>query len=514
MEAVKLRNHAFELFNVSLKSVTPCTMMLNSLKISGNILSVGDQSYVLNNNVHIVAFGKAVIGMVKTAEDILGDHIVDGIASIPSGIQSTLKSFGKWDFLPSVTSKVKLIEGSTNNCPDENSLRAAQEIKKLVTKCGENDIVLVLISGGGSALLPSPTPPLTLQELSTVTQMLSKKGATIQQLNTVRKHLEELKGGGLAKAAFPAQVISLILSDVVNNDLNFIASGPTSQDFTTPQQCFDLLENFDLLNCVPQSVFTVLNDRSQSEEFKKDSESEHTLKKSVASFHCRNVHNVIIGSNVIALNSALKYADSLGYGTYLLSSSVTGDAEERGQMFALLINYICRTMYSKNKPDQLLVKNEFDLLHRGLEKSQLNELCKVVTEYDQCSKPVCILAAGETTVNVVGQGMGGRNQHMVLSAAIELNKLLETDVLSKYAITFLSAGTDGQDGPTDAAGASCDQTLIKQALKLNLKAEDFLRTNDSYTFFSKVDAGRYLLKTGLTGTNVMDLQIILISPIS
>lgn len=308
-------------------------------------------------------------------------------------------------------------------------------------------------------------------------------------------------------------MISLILSDVVSNDLNFIASGPTTKDYTTPQQCFDLLENFKLFNEVPQSVLTVLNERAGFEEFKKTYEFEHNISKSNASFHCQNVQNVIIGSNDIALYSALQHAESQGFGTYLLSSSVTGDAEERGQMFAMLMNYICRTMLSKNRPDSSLANVELSLLQRGISKTQLNEISRVVTDYDQCNKPICILAAGETTVDVKGGGLGGRNQHMVLSTAITLDQILQDDVLNLYSMVFMSGGTDGQDGPTDATGAICDHTMVKHASKVNLDPKEFLAKHDSYSFFSSIESGRNLLKTGLTGTNVMDLQIILISPV-
>ena len=308
-------------------------------------------------------------------------------------------------------------------------------------------------------------------------------------------------------------MISLILSDVVDNDLNFIASGPTTKDYTTPQQCFDLLETFEIFNEVPQNVLTVLNERSGFEEFRKSYEFEHNISKSNASFHCKNVQNVIIGSNVIALYSAIQHAESLDFGTYLLSSSVNGDAEERGQMYALLMNFICRTMLSKNMADPALAEVELSLLRKGISKTQLNEISLAVTDYDQSNKSICILAAGETTVNVTGQGVGGRNQHMVLSTALTLDEILLDDVLANYSMVFLSGGTDGQDGPTDAAGAICDNTMVRQARKINLDANEFLRNNDSHTFFASIENGRNLLKTGLTGTNVMDLQIILISPL-
>ena len=301
---------------------------------------------------------------------------------------------------------------------------------------------------------------------------------------------------------------------MVGNDINFIASGPTAPDYSTPHQCMDLLEALNVKDEVPPSILSVLEAKLQSEVYRKDIDFGHAVSKPVARFHCQNVQNVIIGSNVIALNSAIRSAEALGYGTYLLSSSIVGDSGEIGQMYALIIDYICRAMLMKKKPDPLLTGIELKLLKMGLEKSQLNDLFRTVIDFDQCNKPVCVLAAGETTVNVSGKGLGGRSQHMVLSTALALEKQLESDILKKFAIVFLSGGTDGQDGPTDAAGAVCDPHLTKQARKLNIKAEEYLQNSDSYNFFSSIDAGRNLIKTGLTGTNVMDLQIILIASIA
>ena len=306
---------------------------------------------------------------------------------------------------------------------------------------------------------------------------------------------------------------------MVGNDLQFISSGPTVPDFTTPQQCIDLLSSMNLIAQTPASVLKVLEDKAKLPEFKKEIvgrgeniDLEQIIQKNQPSFHCENVQNLIIGSNVVALKSALQFAQSMGYGAFILSHSIVGDSTERGQMFALLANYVCRSMHCKRAPDRHLVEAELDIVRSGIDKSQVNELRRLLEECNNSQRPVCILAAGETTVEVKGKGLGGRNQQMALSAGIAMNSLMKDDIMNNFAVVFLSGGTDGQDGPTDAAGAMCDPYMVKRAIRNGLDPEVFLFNNDSYSFFSKLDVGRNILKTGLTGTNVMDLQVLLINP--
>lgn len=314
------------------------------------------------------------------------------------------------------------------------------------------------------------------------------------------------------------QVIALLISDVVGNDLQFVSSGPTVPDFTTPQQCLDLLNSLGITSQTPRSVLRVLEDKARRPEFKKEIvghgeniDFEQIVQKNQPSFHCNNVQNLIIGSNVIALDASEHYARSLGYDAFQLSHVIIGDATERGQMFALLANYACRSLSCRRQADLDLVEAELDLVRCGISKRKINELRYILEASHSTRKPVCILAAGETTVDVKGKGIGGRNQQMALSAAIGMHNLMKEDVLNEFAVTFLSGGTDGEDGPTDAAGAMADPLLVRRAAKNNINAEQYLQNNDTYNFFAKMDVGRNLLKTGLSGTNVMDLQILLIS---
>jgi len=316
------------------------------------------------------------------------------------------------------------------------------------------------------------------------------------------------------------QVIALIISDVVGNDLGFISSGPTVPDFTTPQQCLDLLDRFGIMATVPRSVVELLNAQARSPEFMKyvgDSENnnlDEAVEKDQAGFHCDNVQNVLIGSNEIALQAAEQMARDAGYGALVLSSEIVGDAEYVGNTFARFANYICQSLRCGRGVDEALVPAELELIELGISQPKITALRQVMKESAHSGRPICILAAGETTVQVRGNGTGGRCQQMALSAAIRMHQLMAdgSDLERDFGVAFLAAGTDGQDGPTDAAGALADPGLLSRATMSGIEdAEAFLKNNDSYTFFSQVDEGRNQLKSGLTGTNVMDLQILLVA---
>jgi len=317
------------------------------------------------------------------------------------------------------------------------------------------------------------------------------------------------------------QVISLIISDVIGNDLGFISSGPTVTDFTTPQQCLDLMDTFGIMTSAPQSVVQLLRAEASFPEFTKvgvghdeNVNLEQVVEKNQSSFQCENAQNLIIGSNEIALQAAERMARDSGYGAFVLSSEMVGDAEMVGDTFARLADYICRSLLCGRGADQALVAVELELVRRGISKPTITALRRVIEESAHMGQPICILAAGETTVQVRGSGTGGRCQQMALSAAVNMHQLMAdgSDLEHDFGVAFLTAGTDGQDGPTDAAGALADPGLIARAAKSGIgDAEAFLKNNDAYTFFSRVDKGRNLLKTGLTGTNVMDVQILLVA---
>nr|CAD7424899.1 unnamed protein product [Timema monikensis] len=332
--------------------------------------------------------------MASEVERTLGEHLVKGIVSVPVGILNTLHD--KKEMLPKQGSVLQFIEGAKNNLPDKSSLGAAIKIKDLVKSLDQNAILLVLISGGGSALLPLPQTPVTLNEKCRVINLLASSGANIMELNCVRKKVSVLKGGGLARLAYPAQVISLILSDVVGDPLDFIASGPTVANTDKVLDALNIINKYSLLNKIPESVISNIKVTSTSND---DSCNE------VNNFD--HVQNNIIGNNSIAVNNVAKVAQQNGYSSVILSTRVEG----------LVLN--------------------------------------VAIKYANLANEICLnISGGETTVILKGKGKGGRNQELALTFAKALYEMKETHPhMDEFNIFLLSCGTDGIDGPTDAAGA-------------------------------------------------------------
>nr|XP_054752241.1 glycerate kinase-like [Lytechinus pictus]XP_054752243.1 glycerate kinase-like [Lytechinus pictus] len=491
-----LRQSAREIFEAGVEAVLPSQMVKDALCFEGSRLCVNGQEYAVNKNVHIAAFGKAVAGMVRAAEDILGDEVVDGIASVPFGIQKTLIDLNKEALLPRSDSKVKMIEGAKDNLPDSDSLRAAEEISRLANKLTERDILLVMISGGGSALLPSPIPPITLAEKLNVINLLARRGATIEQLNTVRKNLSTLKGGRLATIARPTKVISLILSDIIRDPIDLIASGPTVPDCSTTQDCLKIFQEFSISRDeIPSAVLEVL-----------ELPANHSNSEPLSAFSHAN--NVIIGSNSIAVAAAKKKAEAIGFETVNISNAMDGEARHVAALFADLAKYVCER-YTAGSTGGKAFAECFRVT-----KDKVQELEDTLEVAVQGNKPVCLISAGETTVTVKGKGKGGRNQELALAAGIAMKEssALQTYHKDGFHAALLSAGTDGQDGPTDAAGAIADLGLVTRACESGLDPARYLDNNDSYTFYRTFDQGCDLVVTGLTGTNVMDLQILLVYP--
>jgi glycerate-2-kinase len=312
--------------------------------------------------------------------------------------------------------------------------------------------VVSLISGGGSALLVAPCNGITLSEKQRVTELLLKAGANINELNTIRKHISGVKGGRLAELAFPAKTLSLILSDVIGDRLDVISSGPTSPDKTTYQDALGVISKYNLTDRVPQKILSLLKDGVQGNLPETPKEGNPIFEK---------VENIIVGSNRMATDAARIKASELGFDASVISTEIQGEAKEVGSIFA----------------------------KKAIEIRRSN-----------VRKPICLIAGGETTVTVKGNGTGGRNMEMALSFALEIDGI--------DGITFLSAGSDGTDGPTDAAGAFADGQTVKMAKAKGLAPEVYLKNNDSYNLFDKING---LFITGPTGTNVMDIQIILIA---
>ena len=334
--------------------------------------------------------------------------------------------------------------------PAQGSLTAANRVLKMAEKSTENDLLFALISGGGSSLLAKPVDGITLEEKIMVTNQLLKSGCTINEMNTVRKHISAIKGGKLAEAASPATTIGLILSDVLGDPVDFIASGPTARDTTTFKQAQEVLEKYGLWTRIPENMRGVIEHGIEKEGV--------TKKPSI------KAQNFIIGSNYIAAQAAMEKAETLGYNSLLLTTHLEGESKEVAKVFTALM----KDIRSHDTP---------------------------------LSPPAAVIAGGETTVTVTGNGHGGRNQEFALSAAMTMPQDDDRAVIA-------SMGTDGIDGMSDAAGAIADGFTLKRASKAELNPDTYLRNNDSNTFFVKLNDA---LITGRTGTNVNDVIVMLVT---
>jgi glycerate 2-kinase len=425
-----------EIFNKSLLAVDP-------YKAVASYSDTIRRTYKSGNfrKLVLVGFGKAVSLMSKAIEDNLGDLLAGGLVVTKYGhsVQGGRNS------------KIITYEAG-HPLPDENGLKAAKEIVRVLKEADKTTLFICLISGGGSALLAAPYNDITLADKQEVTDMLLRAGADIYELNTVRKHISAVKGGRLAEAAQPARIISLILSDVLGDRLDMIASGPTAPDKTTYNDAYNVFRKYNLESRLPSSVTEIISKgiRGLMPETPKDDDPVF-----------QRVSNIIIGSNKIATEAAMKTAELLGYRTTVISAELSGEASSVAGELAK------KAIYAK----------------------------KVLA----AGEKACLIAGGETTVTVRGNGKGGRNTELALAFGMEIKGL--------PGITLLSAGTDGTDGPTDAAGAFVDGQTVAKAAGAGIDAGEYLKNNDSYTFFSKMGD---LLITGPTGTNVMDIQIILL----
>jgi glycerate 2-kinase len=436
MEYKRNKDSISEIFYAALRAVNP----YESVKLYTNkILST--YSSCNCDRILVSGFGKAACQMTKAIEDSLKDLIVTGIVITKYGHCPLSYRF----------ENVRIIEAG-HPVPDENGLKGTKEIIKLLKNSKENTLAVCLISGGGSALLVAPYEGITLKEKQKITRQLLKAGANIYELNTVRKHISRVKGGRLAEIAYPARVLSLILSDVIGDRLDVIASGPTSSDRTTYKDALVVLKKYRLIESSPRSVVGILNRGINGL-------IPETPKKGNIIF--KHVENIVIGSNKILLDAAKEKAEKLGFDVEIISSELSGEAKDVGKWLAQ------KSMTMKCSKDKNIKKS------------------------------TCLISGGETTVTVKGKGVGGRNMELALSFAIEINGI--------DGITLLSAGTDGTDGPTDAAGACVDGQTVSKAKAIGIYPEAYLRNNDSYNFFKKTNE---LFNTGPTGTNVMDIQIV------
>ena len=418
----QLRRDALRIYRAALKAADPRAVTLAAMR---------RLRLDRFENVYVVGAGKAGATMAAALERVPGMRIARGLVNVKYGHTARLR-------------RVELCECG-HPVPDANGMVGARRIAEIAQAAEARDLVLCVISGGASALLPLPAAGISLEDVQRTTELLLACGADIHELNTIRKQLSAIAGGHLARMAAPATVIALVLSDVVGDDLDVIGSGPTVPDRSTFADALAIVERYKLRDRVPPAVLRRF-ERSMSEP---QPPFDH-------------VRNIIVGSNRLAVDAAVRAAKELGYHTVVLSTALQGEAREVARVHAA----IAREIRAAGRP---------------------------------VKAPACVISGGETTVTLAKEhGLGGRNQEFVLAAARDIAGLERTVVFS--------AGTDGTDGPTDAAGAITDGHTLARAQARGLNAAGALARNDSHPFFDALDD---LIRTGPTGTNVMDIQIVL-----
>ena len=436
-----LRRAAQSILEEALVAAAPGRLVRRNLRVRAGAIEAADVRFRIGRGrrVALVAAGKAAVPMALAAGRALGDLLTEGVA-VTNAPGETVD-------------RVRVLTAS-HPVPDERGLEAAREVEALARGLGQNDLLLVLLSGGASALLPAPAEGLSLEDKQLTTRLLLRAGASIHELNAVRKHLSRLKGGGLAAAATPARVLTLVLSDVVGDDLSTIASGPTVPDPTTFADALDVLRRRGVLSRVPRRV------RSRLERGARGTLGE-TPKPGERLF--RRVNTRIVGSNRLSVDAAAREARRQGLRPVVLTTRLEGEAREAGRVLAAIL----RESVESGRP---------------------------------APPPVCFLAGGETTVTVKGDGEGGRNQELAVAAAESLAGFPVPAVVA-------SLGTDGIDGASDAAGGVVDDETTARAAALGLApAPAFLAENDTRNFLGPLGD---LILTGPTGTNVCDVVVAL-----
>ena len=438
------RQHLPEIFNAALAAVDPYNAVLKAARVEHQQLHVAGMQYDLAapDRIIVVGAGKAAARMALAIESLLGGKITAGLIIVKDGHTAPLTI-------------IEQVEAS-HPVPNQAGIAGAQSILQMVRAADEKTLVICLISGGASALLVAPVEGITLQDKQEATRLLLNAGASIFELNAVRKHLSMVKGGRLAQATWPAQLVTLIVSDVIGDPPDVIASGPTAPDNSTFTEAWAVINKFGLQEKLPPRVAGYLQRGIAGQVPETMKENDPGLDKT---------HNVIIAGIRQALAAATEKAGQLGYASRTISDALQGEARDAARFLA----QAARAELERMKPGQR---------H-------------------------CLLCGGETTVSVRGPGKGGRNQEFALAFALEIE--------GSQGVTLLSAGTDGGDGPTDAAGAMVDGDTASLARSLGLDPLRYLGNNDSYAFFDQLDAASGLhchFKTGPTGTNVMDIQIV------
>ncbi len=445
-DAMDLKGDLHRIQEAALRAVDPERAVRRYLRREERTIYVGEQSWALpaGGRVLVVAVGKAAPGMAAAAGDVLGELATEGV------VVTKYEHAAGYEIAPAFR-----VHEAGHPVPDAAGKVGARAVAELVSSAGADDLVLVLLSGGGSALLPLPAESLTLEDLQSTNELLLRAGATIEEINAVRKHLSAIKGGRLAEMATPAPVVALILSDVVGDPLDVIASGPTAPDPTTYADAHAVLERYALTSRVNRAVRERLAAGAGGA-------LPETPKPGSPTFD--SVTNVLVGSNRQAAQAAVAAAEALGYRALLLTTYVEGEAREVAKVAAAFA--------------------------RGIR-----------AHGDPVVPPACLVWGGETTVTVRGTGKGGRNQELALAAALALDGV--------EGVALLALATDGTDGPTDAAGALVGGETAARARSRGWDLYAALDENDAYPLLDDLEA---LLRIGPTGTNVNDLLIILVAP--
>jgi len=435
------------ILRAALQSVEPGAAVRRWMVRKGKALYMGGYEYPLHRyqKVLLVGVGKAAVPMGIAAAKILGSYFSKGILLTKEGHAINLTG-------PNDLSGLLIMEAG-HPIPDERGMKGARYISELLRGAGEDDLVICLVSGGGSALMTSPAEGITLADLQATTSTLLACGATINEINILRKHLETLKGGGLARLAAPATLVTLILSDVINDPLDVIASGPCVPDPSTYADAIRVLEKYGISDLVPTPVTGYLNCGLRKEILDTPKPGEDLFGRT---------RNMIVGSNRLAAQAALEQAKKENFHAMLLTTSLQGEAHQAGR----LLSSIAREIVASGNP---------------------------------LTRPACLIAGGETTVTIRGNGMGGRNQELALGAVDGLAELV--------GVALVTLATDGGDGPTDAAGAVVTGESLDRARRLGLSPDTYLARNDAYHFF---DILGDLLKPGPTQTNVNDLALVFV----
>ncbi|NQT40437.1 MAG: DUF4147 domain-containing protein [Planctomycetes bacterium] len=447
--AEQLRRDALQIWRAGVDAVGSERLVGEALRVDGSTLILGDEPIDLEaiGRIVVVGAGKAGAGMAAAVEEALGERWsqrkqLTGWVNVPEDCLRSLHDIHLHAARPAGV-----------NEPTPDGVQGAAEILRLVESLRPQDLCLCLISGGGSALLPAPVDGITLADKAAVTRHLSGAGANIEQLNAVRKQLSRIKGGGLMRACRAGRLVTMIISDVLGDPLDVIASGPTVEDSSTPQAALEVLDRFDARSAgISPAVFAFLR-RKQQDEAKAEPSPQS----------CRAT-NLVIGNNAVAVDSAGIEAERLGYSHAMVCARQSeGAAEEIGRHLADM----ARRMRVGDGPD-------------------------------------CLITGGEPVVELVPsaqRGLGGRNQQLVLAAAEQLG------LDGAQGIALLSGGTDGEDGPTDAAGAVLDASILQAAADARLEPADYLARNDAYHFFDPTGG---LIRTGPTHTNVCDVRVVVV----